>query len=468
MKKLRHLSAVLLALAMFFSLMTVSGAAAAEGTVPEREESVTVGDLDGIPGVSSDDAIYLLQYVLMPAEFPVSQDVDFNRDGEVDEMDAIYLLNHVLWPNLYPLGGEPNGEIRGTVASAVDRTHYIENAMIQIRENASLELIRTAYSDVRGEYSATVPADTYKVRISADGYIPFESLETVAAGQTIYLETYLLVEGNEDDNLTGNIGGMITNSVTGLGIDGVSLTVRKGWNMLSGDVVATAQTSENGYYSVADLPLGNYTVSMERHGFVPGHFNVAVTQGTNNNCHGVMTPDNESEVELGDMRIILTWGETPRDLDSHLWGPTSDGEGLYHISYRNMSYYENDINKAYLDVDDTSSYGPETTTIYDMDSNGTYSFYVHDYTNRSASESTEMSNSGAQVKVYMGETLIAQYNIPTSRIGTVWHVFDFNATTGTIASVNTFSNVSDPDEVGYPANSTMAVLPPAKDEKEKY
>ena len=103
-----------------------------------------------------------------------------------------------------------------------------------------------------------------------------------------------------------------------------------------------------------------------------------------------------------------------------------------------------------------------------MDSNGTYSFYVHDYTNRSASESTEMSNSGAQVKVYMGETLIAQYNIPTSRIGTVWHVFDFNATTGTIASVNTFSNVSDPDEVGYPANSTMAVLPPAKDEKEKY
>ena len=64
---------------------------------------VTPGELNGDGYVDEEDAIYLLQYVLMPAEFPVYQFVDYTADGRVDEEDAIYLLQYVLMPENFPL-----------------------------------------------------------------------------------------------------------------------------------------------------------------------------------------------------------------------------------------------------------------------------------------------------------------------------------------------------------------------------
>ena len=61
------------------------------------------GDLDGNGRVTEDDAIYLLQHVLMPELFAVSQSVDYDGNGTVNEDDAIYLLQHVLMPDLFPL-----------------------------------------------------------------------------------------------------------------------------------------------------------------------------------------------------------------------------------------------------------------------------------------------------------------------------------------------------------------------------
>ena len=70
----------------------------------EAETSDAVpGDLDGVEGISEDDAIYLLQAILMPDLFQVSQDVDFDGNGVVNEDDAIYLLQHVLMPDMFPL-----------------------------------------------------------------------------------------------------------------------------------------------------------------------------------------------------------------------------------------------------------------------------------------------------------------------------------------------------------------------------
>lgn len=66
-------------------------------------QTVQKGNLDGVSGVTEDDAIYLLQHVLLPDVFPVSQNVDFDKSGVVDESDAIYLLQHVLLPEFFPL-----------------------------------------------------------------------------------------------------------------------------------------------------------------------------------------------------------------------------------------------------------------------------------------------------------------------------------------------------------------------------
>lgn len=65
--------------------------------------SVISGDVDGNDITNSNDAIYLLYYVMMPERYPINQDCDFNGDGMVNSDDAIYLLYHVMMPDSYPL-----------------------------------------------------------------------------------------------------------------------------------------------------------------------------------------------------------------------------------------------------------------------------------------------------------------------------------------------------------------------------
>ena len=63
----------------------------------------TVGDLDGIPGVTDADAVYLLMYTLFNEDYPLNQDCDFNSDNAVTDADAVYLLMHTLFEEDYPL-----------------------------------------------------------------------------------------------------------------------------------------------------------------------------------------------------------------------------------------------------------------------------------------------------------------------------------------------------------------------------
>ncbi|HXX81993.1 MAG TPA: hypothetical protein VEI46_10625, partial [Thermodesulfovibrionales bacterium] len=110
---------------------------------------------------------------------------------------------------------------------------------------------------------------------------------------------------------------------------------------------------------------------------------------------------------------------------------------------------------AVLDHDDTDSFGPETTTIVQQFS-GVYRFYVHDFTNGGNTSSTALSNSGAQVKVYQGNTLVATFNVPTNQMGTVWTVFELNGST--ITPINTIS----PDQSVIQSASLKAKFKKAK------
>ena len=76
--------------------------------IPTIEGSVNVvsvirGDVNGDNLVTSDDAIQVLYYTLLPDIYTVNQDVDFNGDGLVTSDDAIHLLYYTLLPDLYPL-----------------------------------------------------------------------------------------------------------------------------------------------------------------------------------------------------------------------------------------------------------------------------------------------------------------------------------------------------------------------------
>jgi hypothetical protein len=80
----------------------------------------------------------------------------------------------------------------------------------------------------------------------------------------------------------------------------------------------------------------------------------------------------------GSAKIKLTWGTDPSDLDSHLTGPDSATAGArFHVYYSDKgSLTSNPF--AELDVDDTSSFGPEVITISKFTA-GTYRYSVHHY-----------------------------------------------------------------------------------------
>lgn len=357
---------------------------------------------------------------------------------------------------------ENGGTIEGSVADADAHTQFIKGAKIEIIHSEDMKTETTVTTDVNGKYTTTVPGGTYIVKISKDGYIPFESLETVMDKNKIYLETYLMVGGDASE--IGTIGGHITNSVNGLPVPNAKLTIRKGWNHTTGDVIKTVITDENGNYKT-DLPLGNYTILMEKTNYITNHLNTAVTKGTHMDKHGTLVPNGDSEIPTGDLRIVLTWGEKPRDLDSHLIGPNAEGNDNFHIYFSNKKYKNNGEISSFLDLDDVTGYGPETTTIYQMNQTGKYSFYVHDYTNSYKNDSNAMATSGAQVKVYAGEELVATYHVP-NQSGTLWHVFDFDVNTRKLIPVNAMSYQRFASDVGQASNISTFSLENKEDLKD--
>lgn len=86
---------------------TASGAEEAVA-IPAQKGTVSVisvirGDVNDDNEVTSDDAIQVLYYTLLPDIYTVNQEVDFNGDGMITSDDAVYLLYFTLLPDLYPL-----------------------------------------------------------------------------------------------------------------------------------------------------------------------------------------------------------------------------------------------------------------------------------------------------------------------------------------------------------------------------
>ena len=297
--------------------------------------------------------------------------------------------------------------ISGNVRMASDGTTPISGAAIEVYQYG--QLLDTLTTDGQGAYSCFVESGDVLLKISAGGYIPFEMTVNALMNTTTYVETLLMVAG--EDSQTGEIFGRIINALTGDVVDGVIMDVRKGWNNDYGDIITTFATPVSGEYGFT-LPAGNYTAQIHRDGFVTNIFNFAV----NPNARGQRDATISPYVEGNGFRIVLTWGENPRDLDSHVDGPLTSG-GRYHVYYLYMSQWDNGDLVCNLDVDDRYSYGPETITLTTA-ANGTYYYYVHHYAG-----SGTMSSSSAQVAVYQGSLLISTFNVPTRGSDIYWNVF---------------------------------------------
>ena len=133
--------------------------------------------------------------------------------------------------------------------------------------------------------------------------------------------------------------------------------------------------------------------------------------------------------ESQSIRIVLRWGSEPRDLDSHLTGPGAVNQGdRFHVYFGSRTYYDDGTYYADdktcvvdLDYDDTTSYGPEITTIHELNP-GTYYFFVHDYTNGRNESSQAMAKCGATVEITLPDGTVQMYTVNPESKGTIWDV----------------------------------------------
>lgn len=148
-------------------------------------------------------------------------------------------------------------------------------------------------------------------------------------------------------------------------------------------------------------------------------------------CDGLTYAISPTMQELDGMRIVLSWGSSPEDIDSHL---------SYLGGY--VCYHKKEASHANLDVDDTDSYGPETITITKIEQGKKYVYAVHNYSDKELINNSNLSNvSRAKVYIYIGNTLIKTYTMPKGKNGNIWIPFLIDEM-GNIVNVGDFKNAT--------------------------
>ena len=255
------------------------------------------------------------------------------------------------------------------------------------------------------------PSTTYKPIVSKPGYKTelFDRDYTTLPNtieSSFELGTVILKDDTPVNSCT--LSADIVNARTGSTIQGATVKLYK-----EGLYLASATTDSLGKVLFSSLYPGSYSLQLSRPDYISCSVtDVPVTASNTSTRHWSLVP-----VGNGLTTIRLTWGENPRDLDSHLVKFNSSGSAEYHIAYWAKS---NSATGDNLDRDDTTSYGPETITIQDLDASMRYVYGVHHYSGTGSITST----SQAQVVVTLSNGQQRTFYAPSSGSGSFWKVFE--------------------------------------------
>ena len=222
--------------------------------------------------------------------------------------------------------------------------------------------------------------------------------------------------------LNGDYRFTFRDAVTGKAISGVKITFLEKSELTDSEGIVSFPQRE-------DVPMKEHVVYAyaSKSGYIDAKIPITFMAGTIWLNNFSLSPAFVEEK----YRIVLDWGKSPRDLDAHLVKTSNDSE-VYHISYRDMKSFED---KAFLDKDDMDGYGPETITINQLKNTYEYTYFVHDYSNKSQNGSNSLSKSRAHISVYNESGLIHSIYAPENKKGTKWNVFTI--TDGVLEITNT-------------------------------
>ncbi|MBM3713525.1 MAG: carboxypeptidase regulatory-like domain-containing protein, partial [Actinobacteria bacterium] len=178
--------------------------------------------------------------------------------AEFDKPDLI-TVNIKIWEKSN-LGGKINGNIKDAISRSP-----LNN--VKVTAYKGITAVDSSYSKTDGTYELSLPIfDKYKIVFSKTGYISAEyyDINVTLFGNTV-LETVLQIDVSYSGK--GSISGTIKNALTGAGVNGLTLKLRKGINVTSGTIISTVTTNSSGYYIFSNIDAGNYTVDVSGAGY---------------------------------------------------------------------------------------------------------------------------------------------------------------------------------------------------------
>lgn len=301
-------------------------------------------------------------------------------------------------------------------------------------------------NNIQVSFTTTNPFDPTHPTIQTARYnVPFAFDQT-----TLHLVPTL--GGAQDDSDTSSLCAGLTVTVssaaTGSPLSGAVITVGSASAATNTSGVATFSGLRSGSAVLISATAANYTATSRT-------TDLSCTIG--NSVGLSLSPSSGTgALTANQVRIVLTWGANPSDLDSHLTGPSSASSGsLTDTTNRFHVYYAArtaETTLGVLDVDDTSSFGPETVTISPPSGRttlraGLYRYSIHHYAG-----SSNIPGSGASVTLYLGGRQ-QEFRPPANSsaiVKAVWTVFELavDAAGGvTVYPVGTYSTESSASAV---------------------
>jgi len=235
---------------------------------------------------------------------------------------------------------------------------------------------------------------------------------------------------------------LVNNAVNGLVLSGAAVMV---------DNDHSASTDSQGNAVFTGLPAGAVQINASSPNYNPSARNESLACGDNRVAFSLSpTRVQDGGLAANEVRVILNWGENPADLDAHLTGPqpglaasTINEADRFHIYWWAQSSSDG---VAVLDVDDMTSFGPETVTISPPAGAGylrpgIYRYSVYQY------EGSGTLADNATVNLLMGGNS-RTFTPPAGQLSgpdDIWTVFELSVATDgriTVLPVNTYSQGS--------------------------
>jgi hypothetical protein len=222
----------------------------------------------------------------------------------------------------------------------------------------------------------------------------------------------LIVPDRPQSNVRGD--GLLTGQV----VNALDKSPVPGANVRILGTQLSSVTGADGRFRLEGAPTGSVPIEVSAGKFTTEKFQRKLEEKQETAIRVVLSPG----MKAGQIRIVLTWGKKPDDLDAHLEGPLPEGK-RFHVYYHDKGdLYSQQFVK--LDTDCQTGEGPETITVLGVVP-GTYRYFVHDYTNRDNPHSKALAESGAEVKVYQGGQTYT-FRAGHEMVGNIWNVCSIN------------------------------------------